>query len=407
MKILLCHNYYRQLGGEDLSFEDEAWLLESRGHNVLRYTVHNDEIPNQSKLEVAKKTLWNNTVYREVKQLIQKERPDVMHCTNTFPLLSPAIYQAARDEGVAVVQALRNYRLMCPNAVMTRGDGPCEECLGKLFAWPAILHGCYRNSRMASSVVATMLAYHRLKGTWKNNIDLFYTLTEFTRQKYIEGGFPGDRILVKPNFVRDTTIQGTGSGNYAVYVGRLSHEKGIGTLLDAWKNSDFDLKLKFVGTGPMSDAVEKQAENDSRIEWLGQQTSDQVRQFIADATCLIFPSTWYETFGRTIIEAYSVGTPVVASRLGAMKENVFHGTTGMHFEAGDSDDLSAKVAAIIDHKDRAGMRRAARACYEEKYTPEINYDMLINVYETSIQNAGIHRPKTQRRQSAASIGDDK
>jgi glycosyltransferase involved in cell wall biosynthesis len=384
VKILLCHNYYQQLGGEDITFADEAWLLESRGHSVLCYTIHNDEIPKLSKLNVARQTFWNSKVRKEVQELIRAERPDIMHCTNIFPLLSPSIYKAAKSEGVPIVQALHNYRLMCPNAVFSRNNAACEDCLGKIFAWPAILHGCYRNSRLASTVVSTMLAYHRLRGTWHNEIDLFFTLTEFARQKYIQGGFPAEKIDVKPNFIRKHDIDFQGERNGAIYVGRLSEEKGISTLLEAWENHDIDLKLKLVGDGPLRDSIQKAAANDSRIDWIGQLPPAQVMEEIAKAQVLVLPSNCYETFGRTIVEGYSVGTPSVASRLGAMKEGVIHGKTGMLFDPGNSVDLMAKLDAVCSHPNPEEMQNAARARFEEAFTEDINYEMMLQIYEKAI-----------------------
>ena len=226
MKILLCHNYYQQRGGEDQSFEDEAPLLEDRGHAVVRYTVHNDEIERMSRWEVAQRTIWNRHALRQLRQLIRRERPQVMHCTNTFPLISPAAYAAAHPEGIAVVQALRNYRLICPNALLLHDGQVCEACVGKTFAWPSIQHACYRNSRAATAVVASMLAFQRFRQTWLRQVDLFYTLTQFARQKLVQGGVPADRIWTKSNFVDPDPGVGTGDGRFAVFVGRLSAERG-------------------------------------------------------------------------------------------------------------------------------------------------------------------------------------
>jgi len=178
---LLCHNYYQHRGGEDESFEAEALLLESHGHQVVRYTVHNDDIHKMSRWSLLRKTIWNRDSYEQVTALIKRHRPDVMHCTNTFPLISPAVYHAARRANVAVVQSLRNYRLLCPSAFLFRGDSPCESCLGKHVAWPAVVHACYRNSRTATALVVLQNGLHQLLGTWMNCVDHYFTPTEFTR----------------------------------------------------------------------------------------------------------------------------------------------------------------------------------------------------------------------------------
>ncbi|MBT6153911.1 MAG: glycosyltransferase family 4 protein [Planctomycetaceae bacterium] len=382
MKILLCHNYYQQRGGEDQSFEDEAWLLESHGHDVIRYTRHNDDITNMSRRKVATQTIWNRRTYHELRSIIQAERPDVMHCTNTFPLISPAAYTAARKERLPVVQALRNYRLLCPSATFLRDGSVCEACLGKSIPWPGVLHGCYRDSRSATAIIATMLTTHRLLKTWKRSVSLYYSLTQFARRKFVEGGFPGDRVAVKSNFIRTNAAPGDGSGGYVLFVGRISPEKGIDTLLEAWSRMTTRTTLKVVGDGPLAERVRQAANADNRIEWLGQKPLDDVLTLIGDAACLVMPSVWYETFGRTIAEAFSRGTPAIVSKMGAMQELVDHGRTGFHFEPGNADDLAKKIQQMLaDPTQLANMRRAARAEFEEKYTAETNYRMLMEIYE--------------------------
>lgn len=397
MKILLCHNYYQQPGGEDQSFAAEARLLESHGHTVLRYTLHNDAIEQMGRCGAARRTFWNRQVYADLHRLIGRERPQVMHCTNTFPLISPAAYYAARAEGVPVVQSLRNYRLLCPNALFLRDGKVCEDCLGKTFAWPAVLHGCYRGSRAASAVAAAMLAGHRAMRTWTRAVRLYYTLTDFARRKFIEGGLPGERIAVKPNFIDPDPGPGTGQGGCAVFVGRLSPEKGIETLLSAWGRLRTSMPLKIIGDGPQADLVRTAAERDSRIEWLGRQTPEQVLDLIGEAACLVMPSIWYETFGRTIIEAYSRGTPVVASRIGALAELVDEGRTGLTFKPGDPGDLADKVQGLLEDSQALGrMRLGARQEYRSKYTGEINYSQLMAIYA-----AARTRPNARERDQHA------
>jgi glycosyltransferase involved in cell wall biosynthesis len=382
MKILLCHNYYQQRGGEDQSFKDEAWLLESHGHDVIRYTRHNDDIADMSRRHVAAKTIWNRRTYNELRSIIQRERPDVMHCTNTFPLISPAAYTAARKERLPVVQALRNYRLLCPSATFLRDGSVCEACLGKAIPWPGVLHGCYRKSRSTTAVIATMLSTHRLLKTWKRSVSLYYSLTQFAREKFIEGGFSAERVVVKPNFIRTDAAPGDGSGGYVLFVGRLSPEKGIDTLLEAWSRMATNTTLKIIGDGPLADRVRQAADTDNRIEWLGQKPLDDVLTLIGDAACLVMPSVWYETFGRTIAEAFSRGTPAIVSKMGAMQELVNHGRNGYHFEPGNADDLAQKVQQILaDPTQLADMRRAARKEFEDKYTAEANYQKLMAIYD--------------------------
>jgi glycosyltransferase involved in cell wall biosynthesis len=383
MKSLLCHEFYQQIGGEDRSFLDEAAQLRAHGHQVVEYTRHNDEIYGDNRVGVAARSIWNKVIYRELRELIRRERPDVMHCTNIFPLISPSAYQAAHDEGVPVVQALRNYRLLCPSATLMRDGQACESCINKLFPWPAVRHGCYHDSRLGSAVVATMLAVHNIKGTW-GRVSRFYTPSQFARNVFIRAGMPADRIDVKPNCVISDTGPGPGDGGYALYVGRLSPEKGIKTLLSAWSEIEERIPLRIIGDGPCRGLVEQAAANDLRIVPLGSKTSAEVFKELRTATCLVMPSVWYETFGRTIIEAFANGTPVVASRLGSMEELVDHQKTGLLFEPGNSSALAQAVRTLCNRSDLADMRERARREFESKFDAEQSFLRLISIYERAI-----------------------
>jgi len=381
MNILLCHNHYQHPGGEDSTYADEAKLLEAHGHNVIRYTMHNDDIRDMRRTVLASKTIWNRQAYYEVRALLKKHRPHVMHCTNTFPLISPSVYYAAKDESVPVVQSLHNYRMLCANALFLRNGKACEDCLGKLIPWPAMVHGCYRESRLATAAVTSMVGIHRFMRTWIDTIQLYCTPTEFARRKFIQGGLAAEKIVVKPNFVCDDLGAGAGSGNYVVFAGRLSHEKGIDTLLRAWKMTATNVTLKFVGDGPMSDVVAQAAADDHRIEWLGQRTSSEVDAIIGDAKCVLLPSICYETFGRTVIEAYCKGTPVIVSDGGAIAELVVDNETGHLFEAGNAEQLVSKLDLLLNDTEPRRMRQAARQAYESKYTAQENYRQLLGLYQ--------------------------
>lgn len=382
MKVLLCHNFYQQAGGEDESFADEARVLESHGHEVLRYTRESAAIGGMRPWTVARAAVWNRDTYAEVRELIARERPDVVHCTNIFPLISPAVYGAAHHERVAVVQALRNYRFICPGALLFRDGGVCEACLHKRVAWPAVVHGCYRDSRLFSAALMTILAVHRARDGWAGNIDMYFAPSHFTRRKYVEAGLPADRIAVSPNFVHPDPGLGGGSGDYAVFVGRLSHEKGLETLLAAWRHASPHARLLIVGDGPEAEKVKEAVARGPRVEWLGRQPSPEVLRLIGEAACLIMPSVTYETFGRTIVEAFSRGTPVVVSGIGAMAELVEDGRTGFHARAGDAADLADKIGRILSLSahDRQRMRDAARQEYLQKYTAGSSYERLMGVY---------------------------
>lgn len=388
MRVLMVHNHYQQLGGEDQIFADEVALLESHGHQVIRYTAHNDHLENQSSVSVAKNTLWNSVIYRELQALIRREQPSIAHFHNTFPIISPAAYYAARAERVPVVQTLHNYRLLCPNALFFRDGGVCEDCLGKRVPWPGVVHACYRESRAASGVVAAMLTVHRALRTWSETVDVYIAaLTEFARQKFIQGGLPAEKIVVKPNFIPDPG-QRDGQGGYALFVGRLSPEKGVDTLLAAWRRLGGKVPLKIVGDGPLASKVSETARQLPEVQWLGRRRSEEVYDLMGRASFLVFPSTWYEGLPRTIIESFAVGTPIVASNLGAMSSVVNHGRTGLHFRPGNPEDLAAKVGWAFTHPaELARMRREARAEFEAEYTAERNYQMLMEIYDRAIKYA--------------------
>ncbi|MBT8084800.1 MAG: glycosyltransferase [Woeseia sp.] len=385
MKILLCHNYYQQRGGEDQVFADEGAILEANGHSVIRYTLHNDSINDMGRLEATRRTLWDSDAYDDLIKIIRREQPALMHCTNTFPLISPAAYYAAQRERVAVVQSLHNYRLLCPNSLLLRDGRVCNDCLGKRVTWPAMLHGCYRHSRSASAVVTAMLALHRSRKTWTECVDRYIAMSEFSRKKFIDGGLPAERISVKPNFVHPDPGPGTGKGGYAVFVGRLSVEKGIDNLLQAWQTLDGNIALKIVGDGPMARQVQRSVEKDPRIDWLGELSHSDVLSIVGDAACLIMPSIAYETFGRTIIEAFAKATPVIVASHGAMQELVNHGRTGLHVAPGSSAELAAATRALFDDSDAlADMRRQAREVYERQFTASDNYLRLLEIYTEAL-----------------------
>jgi glycosyltransferase involved in cell wall biosynthesis len=380
VKILLVHNSYQQLGGEDQVFAAELELLASHGHQVVLYTAHNDAVRELSKLSLAVRTSWSRTAYRQMRAVLQHERPQIVHVHNTLPLLSPAIYYAAGAAGVPVVQTLHNYRLLCPNALLLREEGICEDCLGRRVPWPGVVHACYRQSRGATTAVAVMLSVHRLLGTWTRRVNQYIALTEFMRQKFIAGGFPAEQIAVKPNFVAPDPGMGDHGSCYALFVGRLSPEKGIRTLLRAWQHVERRLPLKIVGDGPLQDLAHGSPPG---VEWLGRQSHEQVVALMRQALVLVFPAEWYEGFPLTIAEALATGLPVVASRLGAMAEIVQSNRTGLLFTPGNAIDLAVTVEWAVSHPNEiAEMGRRAREEFKTKYTAERNYQLLRDIYNT-------------------------
>jgi glycosyltransferase involved in cell wall biosynthesis len=391
--VLLVHNRYRESGGEDAVFAAEARLLREYGHDVHELLFDNHDIPADpglaAKLRLGAAAIWSREAARRVAAAVNDHRAAIAHFHNTFPLISPAAYGAARDAGAAVVQTLHNYRLLCPGALMYREGRPCESCLGRTFALPAIRHGCYQQSRPHSAVTAAMLATHRLRGTWRRDVDAFIALTQFARDRHIAGGLPAARIAVKPNFVASPPPPTDTHRSGVLFVGRLVESKGVETLLEAWKSMPPGHVLSVAGDGPVRPAVEAAA--GPSIRMLGRLSPDDVRTAMERAAALVVPSTWYEAFPVTVLEAYAAGLPVVASRLGSLAEVVLDGETGRLFAPGDPTDLSSTLAsALADRRALAGMGLASRLLYEARYTPEANYRELMSVYEQALRRRQRH-----------------
>jgi glycosyltransferase involved in cell wall biosynthesis len=383
MVILMVHNRYRQPGGEDESTLGEVELLRFHGHEVVEYTEHNDRISGMSGLRVAGRTLWSSETYGRVRELIRRTRPQVMHVQNFFPLISPSVYYAARAERVPVVQTLRNYRLICPGSLLLRDGKVCEKCVGKRLPYPSVLHGCYRGSRAATAVVAGMVSAHHALGTWTDAVDVYIALTEFSRRKFIAGGLPADRIVVKPNSVYPDPGVVEADRAYHLYAGRLSEEKGLMTLLQAW-TSLRGVPLKVAGDGPLApDAARFIKDNDlaGSVELLGRVGRAELLELLRGAISVVIPSICYETFGRSVVEAFACGTPVAASRIGALEENVEHEVNGLLFEPGNAADLARSIAALGEDSARlARMGQAARRTYESLFAAEPNYRLLVSIY---------------------------
>ena len=413
MNVLLVHNFYQQPGGEDAVFADEATLLRARGHDVRQFTVHNDAVAAMGRLELARRTIWNRAAYDALRDAAAAHRADVVHFHNTLPLISPAGYRAAHDAGAAVVQTLHNYRLLCPTATFYRDGGVCEDCLGKFVPWPGVLHKCYRDNRAASAVIATMLTVHRAMRTYRDEVDVFVALTEFARRKFVEGGLPAEKIIVKPNFVDPDPGVGTGGGGFALFVGRLTEEKGVLTLLQAWQTLGGAVPLKIMGDGPLRPRVEEAAANRALgIDYAGRQPPERVSLAMGESRLLIFPSTWYEGLPRTIVESFAKGTPVIASRLGSMTELIDDGRTGFLFAPGDAAQLADRVRRTVGETDEARwrMREQARREYELHYAAGRNYDVLMSVYDAALRRArprglGVAPPDATRTGTGAAQGE--
>ena len=376
-RILIVHNGYQFKGGEDTVVEAESQLLREHGHPVELFTRHNDDIQQMGRLRLLGNTFWSSSVAADFAEVLTRFKPDLVHVHNTFPLISPAIYWVAAERHIPVVQTLHNFRLFCPQAMFLRDGKVCEDCLGHL-PWRGAVRGCYRGSVVQSSVLAGMVSAHRLLGTWQNKVTRYIALNQFCRDKFVEGGLPADKMVIKANFV-DFPKPAAGARSGFLFVGRLSAEKGIDVLASAISLMT-NVDLKVAGTGP--DAAVLQG---SPATLLGALPTDAVRDEMSKALALVLPSVWYENFPRTLVEAFGCGLPVIASRIGALAELVEDGVTGLLFNPGDPQDLASKLHwALANPEKMLVMGEAARTRYEENYTADKNYLQLLAIYQDAI-----------------------
>jgi glycosyltransferase involved in cell wall biosynthesis len=409
MKILLVHNSYQQIGGEDVVFENDRDLLSARGHQVCTYTRRNDEIDRYgliAKTTLPLRTLWAWDSAAKLRQIIQRERPHIAHFHNTFPLISPAAYYACREAEIPVVQSLHNPRLICPAATFYRDGKACVECLGKTPAWPAIRHACYHHSRAQTAVISGMLALHSFLNTWNRLVDAYIVFTDFYRRAFIDAGFPSEKIHIKPHFVPSDPGIKDHPKDYALFIGRLAPEKGVPTLLEAWSRlKALSIPLKIRGDGPLLAQI-PQFNSGHNIQVIPRLNREELIALVHGARFLVWPSDgYYETFGLVAIEALACGVPVIASRSGAMAEVIHHQRTGLHFTSGDPQDLAAKVEWAWTHPiEMKAMSVASRMEYEMKYTAERNYGVLMEIYRKAAHFKTSKSVALSERRLASQIG---
>jgi len=382
MRILLIHNEYTQYGGEDAVFQTEGELLTNYGHVVERLTFDSKKINSFfDKCLSILKMFYNPQSARSLRNKIEEFKPDVIHVHNFFPLASPSIFFVAKKYNIPIVATLHNYRLICPSAMLYHKHKIYEKSSEAIFPLDAVLKGVYRNSILQTAIIASMTASHNIIGTWKNKIERYIVLTEFSREKFKNSALriPAEQFVIKPNFVMDFGAGESKREDFFLFVGRLSEEKGIEVLLKATRIYDF--KLKIIGDGPFRSMVEDYAAENPNIQYLGFRQKAFIIDIMKKAKALIFPSIWYEGFPVTILEAFSTGTPVIASKLGGMKEVVTDGFNGLHFEAGNEIDLVNRIKNFEEQGEHSLlMNRNARNTYLEKYTPERNYHQLKGIY---------------------------
>ncbi|MCW5726921.1 glycosyltransferase family 4 protein [Parvibaculum sp.] len=385
MRVLQVHNLYQQRGGEDVVVENEAALLRRHGHKVAQHFVSNDGIRNLSeRIKTAFSVTYSHTARDELARRLDEERPDIVHVHNTFPLLTPAIYDTCEAAGIHVVQTLHNYRIACANALFLRDGHVCEDCLVGS-PWQGALHRCYRGSLPGSVAVARSIAHHRHADTWNRKVTRFIALTEFAKSKFAQAGIDAERIAVKPNFIEDplagADLPSPAARQGALFVGRLSEEKGIAVLLDAWRNLDYPLTV--VGGGPLLASLKENAPGN--VSFSGPLPPAEVFGLMRRAAFLVMPSTCYEGFPMTLAEAFACGLPVLASNIGSLGELIENETTGLLFQSGSPGALAAKALQLASDPDRrARFGFAARTAYLEHYTPDTNYALLERIYSEAM-----------------------
>lgn len=396
MKILLAHNFYRSSApsGEDTVYRNERSLLNESGFEVVTFERYNDDIDESTlakRVRLALAAAWSERTHREITAIIRRERPDVAHFHNTFPQISPSAYAACREQGVPVVQTLHNFRFICPQAMLLRDGQPCERCLGGNLL-PALRYRCYRGSFTATLAQVWTIFLNRRRGTYRSQVNRYLALTRFAAGRLAAGGLPAGKLTVKPNFLPDPPLPGNGNGGYAVFAGRLSPEKGLMTLLAAWRLKP-GIPLKILGTGPMEVELRQLVASEGLlVEFLGFCDRQELYAVIGRAEFMVVPSECYEGFPMVILDAYACGTPVVASRIGSLDEIVIEGETGLKFRPGDAEDLVSKINLLLaDRLWLTMMRKLTRAYFEKNFTAPRIWAKLQKIYSETVAAAGRSR----------------
>lgn len=379
LKILIVHNYYKIPGGEDSVVLNEKNLLEKNGHKVILYSRNNSEIKNFSfirKLFLPFTAIYSFKTSREIKKIIKKEQIDIVHVHNTLSLVSPSVFYAAKKMKVPVVQTIHNFRMICPAATLYRDEHICEDCIKKGLKC-AVKYKCYRNSKLQAMANVAILRVNRFFGIYKK-IN-YICLTEFNKNKLLSyKKISKNQIFVKPNFVGTDVsfIPYNQRDNQIIYVGRLDKLKGIEILFNAWLKINNDVNLVVCGSGPLEQWCTEFIENNkiSNIKMLGFIDNEKAKKLIANSKALILPTQWYEGFPVTIVEAFSVGTPVLGSDIGNVGNLIKEGITGWKFKPDNADDLISAVNGMTD------ITSTVLKEFNNNYTAQRNYDKLLEIY---------------------------
>ena len=374
MRILVLHSTYLSgpVSGENRVVGDEITLLREGGHNVESWTPSVEGESVSDLMRIGVETIWSRRAARRVRSLVEGFKPDVVHCHNLFPALSPSIINSVAAS-VPTVMTLHNFRLMCLPATFLRDGRVCEDCLGRI-PWRGVAHKCYRGSLPASFALATSLAFHRAKGTF-DKIARFAAVSRFLREKYLQAGWPEERVVVKPNFAWDTEIR-RDAGDYFLYAGRISPEKGIGTVTKAW--GAINAKLRIVGEGPDKESLPDTEHRNIDVE--RSVAPKDVASLLRGARALLLPSESYEGMPRIVLEAFAAGVPVIASRIGGLPELIRHGESGLLATPGDTASWIDMVNQLKDDQLSIRLGSGARRAWQQNYSPDRAIVALEQVY---------------------------
>lgn len=381
-RILLVHNFYQIGGGEHTVFENEKWLLKKKGHAVLEYTRSNDELKHSKwkLLLLPFTTIWSFRTFFQVRKIIREEKIEIVHCHNTFPLISPSVYYAARSRKVPVVQTVHNFRFLCPNGMFYCDGRICEQCVQKQSFRPALKNRCYRNSLVQTAVAVAMLKVHRWLGTYSRINYIF--LTEFNRSKFTSLiDVAADNVFIKPNFVygQAEPVRNRKIENRFIYAGRLDENKGISFLLDVWPELPAEYELHIYGDGGYRKACEMAAQQHGNIRYFGFRPQQEIKDDLADAAALVFPSVCYETFGMSWAESFSVGCPVLSADLGNHGSLIRQSQGGLTYESGNRAAFCEAVKMLI--AGHPSYSENARRYYETYLSEDHNYEILSDIYD--------------------------
>ncbi|MFF8909316.1 glycosyltransferase [Streptomyces olivaceoviridis] len=392
MHVLVVHNRYSsaQPSGENRVVDEEVELLRSAGHRVEVFERRSDDIAGRSlpgKVAVPLLVPWNPAVRRELTARLRAERPDVVHVHNVFPLLSPAVLAACADAGVPAVATLHNYTQICPPGTLRRDGRLCTECVGPAAPLPAVRHGCYRGSRLATVPLAVSLSVNRRR--WWSGVQRFFCISEAQRDVLVRAGMPAGLLTVKHNFVPDPGACRTGDGEQVLFLGRLAEAKGVRLLMAAWDDIAADggvgVPLVLAGAGPLEREVTAWAAGRDDVRYAGLLDPAQVRRAVARSVAVVAPSVAMETFGLVVAEAMAAGVPAVAAGHGAFVELVEDGVTGLLHRPGESASLAECVRRIAARPELGReMGEAARRRYEKGFSPAVGLKRLEEEYRAAI-----------------------